>query len=417
MSAPSVLIIGAGMYVCGRGTAGVGTILPTLVRAQADGTIGQIAVAATSQGSVATLREKLAEVNRRLGTRVAVRGYPAHGVQEPAAYRQALAELSRPACAIVAVPDHLHARIASEVIEAGVHVLVVKPLAPTLAQARQLVALAQAHQVYGAVDFHKRFDEANLLARQMLTDGRLGALRHISVEFSQRRGVQEAFASWIQQTNIFQYLGVHYVDLIHFLTGAYPVRVLATGQPREAIQDGVWRLDAIQATVEWKDPAGGSFVSTIATNWIEPNASSAMSRQTIRLLGTRGRCDSDQTDRGVRLVTEAGLEDVNPYFSQLYQAADGLPVVEGYGPACIRRFLADVQGLCERTCRMEDLAACRPSFQEALVSTAVIDAVSRSLAQGEEWVAVEQTSWKPPARRRRATGVGRARRKEAAVKR
>src|ERR671933_312693 len=42
----------------------------------------------------------------------------------------------------IAVPTHLHYRVASNVIQAGVHLLVEKPLAATLAEAESLVAEA-----------------------------------------------------------------------------------------------------------------------------------------------------------------------------------------------------------------------------------------------------------------------------------
>ena len=59
---PSVLVIGAGMYVCGRGTSGLGTILPTVVQAQAEGDIDQLAVAATSSESLEIVRQKLQQI-------------------------------------------------------------------------------------------------------------------------------------------------------------------------------------------------------------------------------------------------------------------------------------------------------------------------------------------------------------------
>ena len=417
--APTVLVIGAGMYVCGRGTNSYGTVLPTLVQAQRAGTIGEIVVAATSQDSVTSLRNKLDQLNQRWGTRVTVRSYPKERANDPFAYRDALTELPRPACAIVVVPDHLHARITAEVIRAGMHVLLVKPLTPTVVEAQQLIELARAHQVYGAVDFHKRFDEANLLLRQMLTEGRLGELRHIRVAFSQRRQIRETFRSWIHTTNIFQYLGVHYVDLIYFLTGARPVRVLATGQPRAAIRKGLWHLDAIQAVIEWEERASGqTFASTILTSWIDPERTSAMSDQQLIAVGTRGRYESDQKRRGVQLVTdEAGVEEPNPYFSQLYQGPTGEPVIEGYGPRSIQQFLSDVHALLERRCRVPDLQKTRPSFQEAFLSTAVVDAVNRSLMKGETWVTIDEMEEDAVVKPRRVLTAPRPRQRTAAVRR
>ena len=390
----AVLVIGAGMYVCGRGASTYGTVLPTLVQAQARGTIGNIAVVATSRDSIEALQTRLGELNARMGTHVQVKGYPAGPDRDPLAYRRALEELPRPACAIVVVPDHLHASITADVIRAGVHPLVVKPLTPTVKEARQLIELGDDHDVYGAVEFHKRFDETNLLLRQTVADGCLGNVCYVTVEYSQRRVMREIFRPWLDRTNIFQYLGVHYVDLIHFITGGRPVRALAMGQVSGATFGESPVYDAIQAMVEWQDPTTGRlFVSTIATNWIDPDSTSAMSDQKITVIGTQGRYQADQKHRGVQLVTQqGGVEDLNPYFSQLYEGADGDFAVHGYGPRSIWQFLADVRDLVAGRCRRQELVEARPSFKNSLASTAVIEAVNRSLLQGGEWVAIEESS-------------------------
>ena len=389
---PSVLVIGAGMYVGGRGAGTDGTVLPTLMQAQSQGLIGEILVAATSRGSIDQLQGKLAELNSRLGTQVRIQGYPGGGDPDPFAYRQALADLPRPACAIVVVPDHLHAAFTSEVIKAGVHPLVVKPLTPTLQEARELVALAQAHDVYGAVEFHKRWDETNLLLRQTISDGRLGDLRYITVEYSQRRMMRGVFGSWLDQTNIFQYLGVHYVDLIYFLTNARPVRALATGQPGASGPDRLPGDDSIQGLIEWELPRKGErFMSTILTSWIDPDSTTAMSDQKITVVGTMGRYQVDQKHRGAQLVTQGGaVEDVNPYFSQIYVGNDGNIGVHGYGPRSIGQFLTDVANIAAGRVTRADLIAIRPSFEDCLDSCAVTEAVNLSLAEDNRWVPVER---------------------------
>ena len=388
---PSVLVIGAGMYVGGRGAGTDGTVLPALMHAQLQGIAGEIHVAATTKDSIDTLQVKLDELNNRLGTQVHIKGYPDGRGRDTSAYLKALEEIPRPACAIVVVPDHLHASITSDVIRAGVHPLVVKPLTPTLKEAVDLMELADRHQVYGAVEFHKRWDETNLLLRQAIADGRLGDLRYITVEYSQRRMMRQVFESWLHLTNIFQYLGVHYVDLIHFLTRARPLRALATGQPGSPASGGQPGADSIQVMIEWEgSPSGERFVSTIATNWIDPDTTSAMSDQKITMVGTKGRYNVDQKHRGAQLVTQqCGVEDVNPYFSQVYRDNDGSVGVRGYGPQSIIQFLTDVGDLASGKRRLEDLVGVRPSFRESLVSTAVVEAVNRSLCDNSEWVKIE----------------------------
>ena len=388
---PSVLVIGAGMYVGGRGAGTDGTVLAALMQAQSQGIIGEILVAATTRKSVTLLQEKLNGLNSRLGTQVRLRGYPTGEDPDSRAYLKALEDLPRPACAIVVVPDHLHASITADVIRAGVHPLVVKPLTPTVYEAQELIELADKYNVYGAVEFHKRWDESNLLLREALADGQLGDIRYVTVEYSQRRIMRSIFQSWLEHTNIFQYLGVHYADLVYFLTGSLPIRALATAQPGSLVPSGLCDSEAIQAMVEWENPESGErFVSTIITSWIDPDTTSAMSDQKINVVGTKGRYQLDQKQRGAQLVTGlGGVEDVNPYFSQIYRGVDGVPGVHGYGPRSIIQFLIDVSDLVNGTIQREDLiAGHRPSFKDCLISTAIIEAVNLSLALDSQWVQI-----------------------------
>src|SRR5262249_39101730 len=126
------------------------------------------------------------------------------------------------------------------------------------------------------------------------------------------------------------------------------------------------------------------------TNWIDPNASSAMSDQRISVVGTRGRIDSDQKNRGVQIVTdEGGIEDFNPYFSQLYTDATGQTIFRGYGERSFHQFFKDVSNIKTGVQTPSDLEHFRPTFKQALVSTAVIEAAGKSLKQNSGWVNIK----------------------------
>ncbi len=384
-----ILVLGAGAYVCGRGGEGFGTILPSLAECYRDGLIDRVTVAATTSRSIRNLQEKLTGLNDILGTRLSIQGFPQAG-DDSKAFRIALAAGDAVDAAIVVTPDPLHFEHAAELIEAGIHCLVVKPLTPTMAESLRLVKLAEDHTVYGAVEFHKRWDEANLHLKSIFQSGRLGLPLYAVVEYSQKKQVPtELFRAWSARTNIFQYLGVHYVDILYFVTGARPVRSMAVGQKRWLIRQGIDTWDAIQATIEWEDVSAGRFHTVIAVNWIDPDSSTAMSDQTLSFVGTAGRYDSDQKRRGVRVTTdEDGPREVNPYFSEILPAPDGHSQFRGYGYRSVRQFVEDAAAVRAGSATPADFEGRRPTFRDALVSTAVIDAVNRSLASGGEWIDV-----------------------------
>ena len=386
-----VLLIGAGMHVSGRGTSGYGTVLPAVVQAHRDGLVGRVLVAVTSGASIQAVHEKMAGLNSLLGTNVIIEGFPKTG-ENPHAYQGALAALGERGCVIVVVPDHLHFVAAKAAIERRHPVMVTKPLVPTLAEAQELVSLSQKLGVYGVVDFHKRWDLPNLKLRETIQSGRLGNPLFSVVEYSQRRIVPEKiFRSWVEQANSFQYMAVHYVDILIFALGAIPRRAMAIGQYGYLKKRSIKTFDSVQALVEWDMPGSDvPFVSTFLTNWIDPNTTAALSYQSIKVIGTGGRFESDQRDRGLHLVTEAdGIEVVNPYFTQTYPTPQGSSrEYKGYGIDSIRAFLEDARSLLDGETAPTDLEPLRPTFRQALRSTAVVEAVNQSLQSRSEWVSV-----------------------------
>jgi len=296
--------------------------------------------------------------------------------------------------AIIATPDDTHHRLASAAADAELHTLLVKPFVTNLNDGVQLTRTMRDRNLLGAVEFHKRYDTANRLLRQRIRDGALGRPLYASIAYSQRKIVPiEHFAAWAARTTIFQYLGVHYVDLIHDLTGALPVRALACGQQAFLRGRGVHTYDAMQTLIDWRLDDGHRFISTHTTNWIDPDRSSAMSDQKISFVGTDGRVDADQKNRGFQAVTDAhGVEDINPYFSQFLTGPDGADDFVGYGCESVVQFLRDVSDIRAGKITPIELEGRRPTFASSLVSQAALEAAHESLTRDNAWIETD-LSW------------------------
>jgi D-galacturonate reductase len=376
----NVLVVGAGMYVGGRGTNDYGTVLPALAQASKQGLVDHVRVAARSDASATQIAEATHAINRRLGSALRV---------DATSTLEAAFELTDRdyACAIVCLPDHLHREFAERALARGLHCLVVKPFTPTLSDARALVRLQEKLGLVGQVELHKRLDEANLVVRRAIREGRLGRIAYVSVAYSQRRQIPlQMFRSWADRTNIFQYLAVHYVDLIYFMTGYLPRRALAIGT-RGILSDlGVDTYDSVHALLEYRHPEGAhSFIATFDVNWIDPDGSSAMSDQRFTIVAEQARIDCDQKHRGLELVTQAGgVRSINPYFSEYLAEDDGVRFA-GYGARSTTRFLEDVRSVRAAECSWDGLPGGRPTFRDALPSTAAVEAVNASLAAGGSW--------------------------------
>ena len=149
-----ICIIGTGMYVSGRGTDGYGTILPAISAYQKDmNSLSRVFIVGTNVKRTQEAQAKSLKLSELTGVQLPLKFYPDEQ-NSTKSYIQVLEKVKLPACAIVAVPDHLHYEVASACLEKGLHTLVVKPLTPTVKEAKKLVSLAKKQNLYGAVEFH-----------------------------------------------------------------------------------------------------------------------------------------------------------------------------------------------------------------------------------------------------------------------
>jgi predicted dehydrogenase len=118
----------------------------------------------------------------------------------------------------VAVPTEQHFRVASDLLEAGVAVLVEKPMTPTLAEARELFAIARRRAAVLHVGHVERFNGAVQELRKIVE-------RPILIE-SRRLG---PFVPRVQKDTVVMDLMIHDVDIVLALVDSPPRRVSAFG--------------------------------------------------------------------------------------------------------------------------------------------------------------------------------------------
>jgi D-galacturonate reductase len=388
----NIVVIGTGMFSTGRGTGGYGTVLPAINEWQRNNNIEVKTIFVGTNGSnTISLESKAKKLAKDTGVNLDISFMPSPGVKDNYAYKSIIKGVLKPACAIIAVPDHLHYQVARDCLLEDLPILVVKPLTPTVKEGKELIKISEDRLLYSAVEFHKRWDKANLMMKDTIQKNRIGDLLYCWVEYSQRKSIPtEIFKAWTEKTSILQYLGIHYIDIVRFATNAIPKRVMAVGQKNWLPSQGLDAYDSIQCFIEWTAPNGSNFTQTILTNWIDPESSSSMSDQKIKVVGTKGRFESDQKDRGVQInIDDFGIEQPNPYFCSEYGNKPGEKEWRGYGIDSVTEFLSDVTKINSGSIDWEFLKAGRPTFSEALISTSVVEAAHESLTQDNIWKKVE----------------------------
>jgi predicted dehydrogenase len=140
-----------------------------------------------------------------------------------AAYYADFAEMldrARPDGAIVAVPTALHAPVGIACAERGVHMLMEKPVAESVAAGRRLVAATRAG-VRLAVGHHRRFDPAVEAAREIVGSGAIGRLLAVQATWSLRKPDAYYEAAWRRQPGGGPVLInlIHDIDMLRHVCG------------------------------------------------------------------------------------------------------------------------------------------------------------------------------------------------------
>ncbi len=174
----------------------------------------------------------------------------------------------------LSVPHDLHAPLVVKAVEAGLHVVVEKPLANDLASAVQAVEAAKRAGVTLSVCFPYRYEPAVLAARELVQAGALGQVRGTSVLFhadkpaaywlggfsgrarSDWRGSLERAGGGVLIMNV-----THYIDLLRHVALLEPARISASSRA----QAGSEVEETISASVEFAGGAIGSVLASAGT--------------------------------------------------------------------------------------------------------------------------------------------------------
>jgi UDP-N-acetylglucosamine 3-dehydrogenase len=134
---------------------------------------------------------------------------------------------------IVCLPHHLHRDAVVAAAEHGKHVLTEKPMAISLQEADAMIEAAEKNRVCLMVGQVLRFRRANVLARQLIREGRIGEPRNVIRRRLSR--TTEFHAEWARDPAkaggwlLYGY-GSHEVDMILWLFDTHATRVYAQGR-------------------------------------------------------------------------------------------------------------------------------------------------------------------------------------------
>jgi D-galacturonate reductase len=386
-----VLMIGTGEYTTGyvHGEAAksdkrAGVVAVTCFDLRRRGVVDQLRMVGTNGTKFPGIRQHLdavvGRVYREMDTHFT--SYPSDSVaDDPVAYRRAIADMQPGDVAIIFTPDDTHFEIAMHAVQAGLHVLIAKPIVKTLEEHLRLATAAESGNVLVAMEVHKRWDPLYIDARDRIRG--IGDFSFFQSYMSQPKSQLETFRRWAgTASDISYYLNAHHIDFHVWATAgrARPCSVRATAATGVAHGKDIDTEDTIALMVQWQNTSGNLGTAIYASSWIAAR-SDVHSQQRFFYMGHDGEVMLDQAHRGYSLATDRnGLQSLNPLFMKYTPDSAGYFVGQtGYGYRSIEDFLSAATMIRAGRATAADYHDRLATVHDTIPVTAILEAGRRSL--------------------------------------
>lgn len=303
-------------------------------------------------------------------------------------------------------PSDAHKEIAIAAAKAGKAIFCEKPLALTLADAKEMLAAAEAAGVSHMVGFNYRFAPAVQLAKKLIDEGRLGRIYHFRAQFLQDWLVDPEFPLvWrldkrIAGSGAHGDLGAHLIDMARFLVGEM-TEVVGMGETFVTERPFPGEMHGLSASAD-ASAAKGKVTVDDATLFMARFASGALGSFEATRFAAGHRCTNAFEINGSLGSVKFDFERMNEL--QVYFASDPSDVqgfrrvlatdpahayaeawwppghTIGYEHTFIHEMVECLQALQENRLPV-------PNFHDGVLCQAVLEAVERSVEQ-KRWIRI-----------------------------
>lgn len=213
-------------------------------------------------------------------------------------YRRLIENDKIDAVMISSTPEDTHYPMTKAALLAGKHVFLEKPLAETLEEADELVALAKSRNLKFSIGYSQRFNPKFAFIREKIADGTLGepvsalVSRHLTRNLGKKISGRTKLSPAAMEAT-------HDLDFILWcLQPRKPIRVYAQGV-RKVMKETVDADDCMWIVVTMDD----GVVFTVGAGWILPPGYPNFSTTWIEVIGSEGAIMIDDSHKEVQLST------------------------------------------------------------------------------------------------------------------
>lgn len=213
-------------------------------------------------------------------------------------YRELIANPEIEAIMVSATPETTHYPMTKEALEAGKHVLLEKPIAITLDEADELIAIAERQGLKFTIGYSQRFNAKQALVKRSMDEGVLGDPVSVLISRHISRKLGDKITSRIKLSPAAME-ATHDIDFaLWCLVPRRPVRVYA--QAVEKVMKPKYGVaDTMSIVITMDD----GVVVTIGAGWILPPGYPNFSTTWIEFVGSEGALLMDASYKDIILNT------------------------------------------------------------------------------------------------------------------
>lgn len=187
-------------------------------------------------------------------------------IQRYVDYRQMLTEHPELELVSIATESGEHAGIALDCIDAGINVIIEKPMAMSMADADEIIRRSEERDVIVSACHQNRFNVAVQKTRAALEAGRFGKLSHgsIHVRWNRNKGYYDQApwrGTWAEDGGCLMNQCIHGIDLLRWMMGGELVQVY--GQTRQRFHDYLEAEDVGVAVLTFANGAVATVEGTV----------------------------------------------------------------------------------------------------------------------------------------------------------
>ena len=283
-----------------------------------------------------------------------------YGVEKVYLYEEldGLLESGKTDAVYLATPNFDHVEYAVKILEAGVHLLLEKPMAVGVEECERIIRAAESSGAKLMVAYRLHFEPGTLKAIERVRAGEIGKVRFFNSSFSQQVSGQNHRARHGFWAGPVPDMGPYPLNMVRNLFGAEPIEVSATGvctdRLRFSDQNGEPFDDTVAVTLKFEADRVAAFVVSYSGGDVDE----------YRIVGDKGDLFSKpayQVGEAIEHVLTVGKKESSESFKKTDQFGGEL------------KYFSD--------CILNDRAP-EPDGQEGLLDVRVLAAIEQALNTG-----------------------------------